>query len=198
MQCAARLRSAVCARCWARIWPGAPRAMSSAASRDLSHEVLKSRDDMGNGVDAAVRGAGAARLAISRVAAWDSAHGGTNLATHGTINLATPPQFSHQKGLLENKRGMDNGVNTTVMEEAATKLKNTFVDKVLESAAAIRPTYGLHHLEHSGKHVQHGPCSILTRSRSVLQPNDEGPTCYMTKVHLLAEILESPIFSDLM
>ena len=32
MQCAAGLRGAVYARRWARIWPGAPRAMSSAAS----------------------------------------------------------------------------------------------------------------------------------------------------------------------
>lgn len=190
---------------------------NSTAKSGASEDVLKSRDDMGNGVDAAVRGAGAAGLAISRVAAWDSAHGGNNLATHGTINLATPPQSPHQKGLLDNKRGLDNGVNSTVMEEAATKLENTLVDKELESAAAIRPTYGLlrplsgaaamhmphtelvrkkkphlslpqalpeahlhqlHHLEHSGKHVQHGPSSqpssLLTLSRSVLQPNDEG------------------------
>jgi hypothetical protein len=162
---------------------------NSTAKSGASDDVLKSREDMGNGVDPAVPAAAAKGLALSRVAAWDSAHATTNLATHGTIN----------------KRDKDNGVNKTVMEEAATKLANTLVHQAHESAAAIPPTYRLlrplmgaaamhmphtelmrkkkphlslpqtlpeahlhllQHLEHSGTHVQHGPSSLLTLSLS--------------------------------
>ena len=167
---------------------------NSTAKSGASDDVLKSREDMGNGVDPAVPAAAAKGLALSRVAAWDSAH--------ATFNIATPPQSSHEKGLLNNMR--DNGFNTTVMEEAATKFANTLVDQAHESAAAIPPTYGLlrplgaaavhmprtelvrkkkphlslpqtlpeahlhhlHHHHHPGTHVQHGPSSLPTLSPS--------------------------------
>jgi len=96
----------------------------SKAKSGASGDVLKSREDMDNGVDPEVPAAAAKRLALSRAATLDSARGSTNLRS------------SDEKDLLDNKGDMDNGVNTAAMQTAAQKLATSLVDKMQESAEA--------------------------------------------------------------
>jgi len=162
--------------------------MMSGSSDPAYHHVHKSREDMDNRVDAAVPfmpAAAAKGLALSRVAAWDSAHGTTNPPTHGTTNLGTPAQSTHEKGhgvldndMLDNdvlditrhwhnvnSTGVDNGVNSAAMEEAATKLAtklaNTHVHTATKHKHKLANT--LHTL-----HTLHTPVQKATKLANTL------------------------------